>query len=281
MMSTDNQLLALLKNDKFKFNKGLGQNFIFDKNLLKAIVHDASITSDDTVVEIGTGAGTLTLELAAVAKKVYTFEVDKNLSSILEKVFKPYDNIDLHFKDILRMKQQDFKGIVHVPFKVVANLPYYITTPLIMYFLESDLPVESLTVMMQKEVADRLVAESGTADYSAITLAIQIEGSAKIVSKIHKEMFIPIPQVDSALVKIDIDRNKIDKDIKSDLKKLVRSSFVMRRKTILNNLAGVYKINKEELSRIFKESGIRPNQRGEELTLEQYKEILKNLNKGE
>lgn len=280
-MSTDNQLLALLKNDKFKFNKGLGQNFIFDKNLLKAIVHDASITSDDTVVEIGTGAGTLTLELAAVAKKVYTFEVDKNLSSILEKVFKPYDNIDLHFKDILRMKQQDFKGIVNVPFKVVANLPYYITTPLIMYFLESDLPVENLTVMMQKEVADRLVAESGTADYSAITLAIQIEGSAKIVRKIHKEMFIPIPQVDSALVKIDIDRNKIDKDIKSDLKKLVRSSFMMRRKTILNNLAGVYKINKEELSRIFKESGIRPNQRGEELTLDQYKEILKNLNKGE
>lgn len=280
-MSTDNQLLDLLKKDKFKFNKGLGQNFIFDKNLLKAIVHDASITSDDTVVEIGTGAGTLTLELAAVAKKVYTFEVDKNLSSILEKVFKPYDNIDLHFKDILRMKQQDFKGIVNVPFKVVANLPYYITTPLIMYFLESDLPVKSLTVMMQKEVADRLVAESGTADYSAITLAIQIEGSAKIVRKIHKEMFIPIPQVDSALVKIDIDRNKINKDIKSDLKKLVRSSFVMRRKTILNNLAGVYKINKEELSRIFKESGIRPNQRGEELTLDQYKEILKNLNKGE
>lgn len=280
-MSTDNQLLNLLKKDKFKFNKGLGQNFIFDKNLLKAIVHDASITSDDTVVEIGTGAGTLTLELAAVAKKVYTFEVDKNLSSILEKVFKPYDNIDLHFKDILRMKQQDFKGIVNVPFKVVANLPYYITTPLIMYFIESDLPVESLTVMMQKEVADRLVAESGTSDYSAITLAIKIEGSAEIVRKIHKEMFIPIPQVDSALVKIDIDRNKIDRDIKSDLKKLVRSSFMMRRKTILNNLAGVYKINKEELSRIFKESGIRPNQRGEELTLDQYKEILKNLNKGE
>ena len=280
-MSTDNQLLALLKNDKFKFNKGLGQNFIFDKNLLKAIVHDASITSDDIVVEIGTGAGTLTLELAAVAKKVYTFEIDKNLSSILEKVFKPYDNIDLHFKDILRMKQQDFKGIVNVPFKVVANLPYYITTPLIMYFIESDLPVESLTVMMQKEVADRLVAESGTSDYSAITLAIKIEGSAEIVRKIHKEMFIPIPQVDSALVKIDIDRNKIDRDIKSDLKKLVRSSFMMRRKTILNNLAGVYKINKEELSRILKESGIRPNQRGEELTLDQYKEILKNLNKGE
>lgn len=280
-MSTDNQLLNLLKKDKFKFNKGLGQNFIFDKNLLKAIVHDASITSDDTVVEIGTGAGTLTLELAAVAKKVYTFEVDKNLSSILEKVFKPYDNIDLHFKDILRMKQQDFKGIVNVPFKVVANLPYYITTPLIMYFIESDLPVESLTVMMQKEVADRLVAESGTSDYSAITLAIKIEGSAEIVRKIHKEMFIPIPQVDSALVKIDIDRNKIDRDIKSDLKKLVRSSFMMRRKTILNNLAGVYKINKEELSRILKESGIRPNQRGEELTLDQYKEILKNLNKGE
>lgn len=280
-MSTDNQLLNLLKKDKFKFNKGLGQNFIFDKNLLKAIVRDASITSDDTVVEIGTGAGTLTLELAAVAKKVYTFEVDKNLSSILEKVFKPYDNIDLHFKDILRMKQQDFKGIVNVPFKVVANLPYYITTPLIMYFIESDLPVESLTVMMQKEVADRLVAESGTSDYSAITLAIKIEGSAEIVRKIHKEMFIPIPQVDSALVKIDIDRNKIDRDIKSDLKKLVRSSFMMRRKTILNNLAGVYKINKEELSRILKESGIRPNQRGEELTLDQYKEILKNLNKGE
>ena len=280
-MSTDNQLLNLLKKDKFKFNKVLGQNFIFDKNLLKAIVHDASITSDDTVVEIGTGAGTLTLELAAVAKKVYTFEVDKNLSSILEKVFKPYDNIDLHFKDILRMKQQDFKGIVNVPFKVVANLPYYITTPLIMYFIESDLPVESLTVMMQKEVADRLVAESGTSDYSAITLAIKIEGSAEIVRKIHKEMFIPIPQVDSALVKIDIDRNKIDRDIKSDLKKLVRSSFMMRRKTILNNLAGVYKINKEELSRILKESGIRPNQRGEELTLDQYKEILKNLNKGE
>ena len=280
-MNTDNQLLTLLKENKFKFNKGLGQNFIFDKNLLKAIVHDASITSADTVVEIGTGAGTLTLELAAVAKKVYTFEVDKNLSPILEKAFEPYNNIELHFTDILRMKQQDFKNIVNVPFKVVANLPYYITTPLIMYFLESDLPVESLTVMMQKEVADRLVAQSGTADYSAITLAVQIEGSAKIVRKIHKEMFVPIPQVDSALVKIDIDRSKINKDIKSDLKKLVRSSFMMRRKTILNNLAGAYKINKEELSEVLNGAGVRPNQRGEEITLDQYKKILMNLKKGE
>ena len=277
MINTDNQIYKILKATDFRFKKGLGQNFIFDKNLLSAIIADSNITKDDVVVEIGTGAGTLTVELSKVAKKVYSFEVDENLKPILEKSLASCENVEVVFKDILRMTKKEFADIVDGEFRVVANLPYYITTPILMYFIESDLPVKSLTVMMQKEVANRLIAKCHTSDYSSITLAVAIEGEARITRGIPKEVFIPQPQVDSALVHIDIDRNKIQPKIKGKVKKLVRASFAMRRKTILNNLANVYNLSKGKISEILIASGIQPIQRAEEISLDEYIRIVNNM----
>ena len=160
----------VLQATSFRFNKALGQNFISDTNLLKGIVADSGVKEGDVVVEIGTGAGTLTRQIAEVAKKVYSFEVDKNLIPVHELSLQGLDNVDVIFRDVLKMKDDEFKSIVgDGEFKVVANLPYYITTPLIMRFLESDLKVTSLTIMVQEEVGRRLVAKPNTADYSAIT----------------------------------------------------------------------------------------------------------------
>lgn len=277
MTNTDNKIYGILKSSEFRFNKGLGQNFIFDKNLLSAIVSDSKITKEDVVVEIGTGAGTLTYELSRVAKKVYSFEVDEHLKPILEKSLSGCDNVEIIFRDILRMSKRDFEQIVGGDFKVVANLPYYITTPILMYFLESELPVKNLTVMMQKEVADRLIAKERSKDYSSITLAVAIEGVAKVTRGIPKEVFIPQPKVDSALVHIEIDRNKIPNAIKGKLKKLVRASFSMRRKTILNNLSNVYNLGREKISEILVASGIQPIQRAEEISLEEYIKIVEQM----
>ena len=200
----------IIKASGFRFNKALGQNFITDGNLLSAIVSDSQITKDDVVVEIGTGAGTLTKAISRECKKVYSFEVDENLQAILNLSLKGIDNCEVIFKDILKMKDDEFQSIVSGPFKVVANLPYYITTPLLMRFIESDLPVESLTLTVQKEVADRFVAQANTQDYSAVTLAIQMVGEATLTRKISKQMFYPVPKVDSAVVRIDINRHKLD-----------------------------------------------------------------------
>ncbi|MBQ3755208.1 MAG: 16S rRNA (adenine(1518)-N(6)/adenine(1519)-N(6))-dimethyltransferase, partial [Clostridia bacterium] len=176
----DINLKDIIQGTDFHFNKALGQNFISDTNLLDAIVADSGITEDDTVVEIGTGGGTLTRSIAKVAKKVFSFEVDRNLEPVLALSLQGLDNVEVIFRDVLRMKDAQFEEIVEGEFKVIANLPYYITTPLIMRFLESGLKAKSLTVMVQKEVADRIAAKPNTPDYSAITLAVEMVGGAKI-----------------------------------------------------------------------------------------------------
>ena len=261
----------VLQATSFRFNKALGQNFISDTNLLKGIVTDSGITPDDVVVEIGTGAGTLTRQIASVAKQVYSFEVDQNLIPVHELSLSGIDNLQVIFRDVLKMKDDEFKSIVgEGEFKVVANLPYYITTPLIMRFLESDLNVTSLTIMVQEEVGRRLVAKPNTADYSAITLAVLLRGEGTITRKVGRNMFYPAPNVDSAVVRIDVDKDKLAGENKTLIHKLVRSAFLMRRKTLVNNLNASFGLSKAEAAEKLIAAGFDERVRGEALSLEDY-----------
>lgn len=273
----NNGIKDIIRGVDFHFNKALGQNFITDSNLLDAIVADSGINGDDTVVEIGTGAGTLTRAIAKVAKKVYSFEVDRNLQPVLALSLQGVDNAEVIFRDVLKMKDDELKSVVGDSFKVVANLPYYITTPLAMRFIESTLDVKSVTIMVQKEVALRFVAKPNTADYSAITLAIEMAGDAKITRNVSRNMFFPAPNVDSAVVRIDIDRTKLDGENAPLLHKLVRSSFAMRRKTLANNLSVAFQIDKQEAGKLIEEAGFSPMVRGEALSLDDYKKLTKTL----
>ena len=273
----NNGIKDIIRGVDFHFNKALGQNFITDANLLDAIVADSGINGDDTVVEIGTGAGTLTRAIAKVAKKVYSFEVDRNLQSVLALSLQGVDNVEVIFRDVLKMKDDELKSVVGDSFKVVANLPYYITTPLAMRFIESTLDVKSVTIMVQKEVALRFVAKPNTADYSAITLAIEMAGNAQITRNVSRNMFFPSPNVDSAVVRIDIDRTKLDGENAPLLHKLVRSSFAMRRKTLANNLSVAFQIDKQEAGKLIEEAGFSPMVRGEALSLDDYKKLTKTL----
>ena len=269
----------IIRGVDFRFNKALGQNFITDANLLDAIVADSGITPSDVVVEIGTGAGTLTRAIAKVAKKVYSFEVDRNLEAVLALSLQGVENAEVVFRDVLKMSDEQLEAIVGKKFKVVANLPYYITTPLAMRFIESTLEVESITIMVQKEVALRFVAKPNTPDYSAITLAIEMAGEAQITRNVSRTMFYPSPNVDSAVVRIDVDRNKLDGENVALLHKLVRSSFAMRRKTLANNLSVAFKIDKQTSAQIIVDAGFSPMVRGEALSLDDYKKLSKSLEK--
>lgn len=273
----NNGIKDIIRGVDFHFNKALGQNFITDSNLLDAIVADSGINGDDTIVEIGTGAGTLTRAIAKVAKKVYSFEVDRNLQPVLALSLQGVDNAEVIFRDVLKMKDDELKSVVGDSFKVVANLPYYITTPLAMRFIESSLDVKSVTIMVQKEVALRFVAKPNTADYSAITLAIEMAGNAQITRNVSRNMFFPSPNVDSAVVRIDIDRTKLDGENAPLLHKLVRSSFAMRRKTLANNLSVAFQIDKQEAGKLIEEAGFSPMVRGEALSLDDYKKLTKTL----
>ena len=265
------KIAELLKNSEFRFNKELGQNFIFDNNLLDAIVSDSGAGADDTVVEIGTGAGTLTSRLALRAKKVFSFEVDKNLQDILSLSLQGCENVEVVFRDVLKMKDDEFTRIVgEGPFRVVANLPYYVTTPMIMRFIESPLPVSTLTVMVQKEVADRLVAECGSADYAAVTLAVKMFGDARVTRTVDRRMFRPAPNVDSAVVQIERVPERLEGEDTAFLKRVVRAAFAMRRKTLANNLASSFGMNKAAAAEVVEESGFPALARGETLSLDDF-----------
>lgn len=210
----------ILIDNGFRFNHNLGQNFITDKNLLDKIVELSGVDENDVVVEIGTGAGTLTRAIAEKAKKVYSFEVDRALKPVLDETLSGLDNVEVIFKDVLKMKDKELIEIVGEKFKVVANIPYYITTALVMRFLEEGVHPSAITVMVQKEVADRFVAKPATEDYGAITMAISLYGDAKIVGQVDKSMFYPVPKVDSSIVRIDV----YDKYAGVDKKKSTKQS---------------------------------------------------------
>lgn len=268
----------ILIDNGFRFNHNLGQNFITDKNLLDKIVELSGVDENDVVVEIGTGAGTLTRAIAEKAKKVYSFEVDRALKPVLDETLSGLDNVEVIFKDVLKMKDKELIEIVGEKFKVVANIPYYITTALVMRFLEEDVHPSAITVMVQKEVADRFVAKPATEDYGAITMAISLYGDAKIVGQVDKSMFYPVPKVDSSIVRIDV-YDKYAGVNKKKVNKAIKCAFMMRRKTLLNNLTAVYPVQKDEAAKILESLNIDLKARGETLTLDQIIEISDLLSK--
>lgn len=261
---------TVLMTHNFRYNKALGQNFITDGNLLDAIVKDAGVTNEDVVVEIGAGAGTLTRALSKVAKRVVTFEVDENLRPILAVTLSDCENVEVVFGDVLKMSDSVLKEHISGPFIVVANLPYYITTQLLMRFVESSLPVVSMTLMMQKEVAERLVAKAGTPEYGAVTVAVEAVGYGSILREIKRTMFYPVPKVDSALYHLKIDRNKLKIADEKLFKKTVKAAFLWRRKTLANNLQSAFSIPKAEAEKILVELGYDPMIRGEKLSAEEF-----------
>ena len=250
----------------FNFKKQFGQNFITDKNLLSSIVALSGVESSDTVVEIGCGAGTLTRALAEKAKRVIAFEVDKSLQPVLARTLAGLDNTEVIFKDFLKVNLADFEKETG-PYKVVANLPYYITTPLIMKIVEEGKSCASLSVMVQEEVALRLCAQPGTADYGAITAMIAPRADCKIIKKVPRSMFYPRPNVDSAVVKLDF-VGKIEID--ECYKKVVQSAFSSRRKTLENNLVNSFKLTREQAQGAILSCGIDLKARGETLDFEQF-----------
>ena len=268
----NSELSDILRASGFRFNKALGQNFIFDGNLLDAIVSDAGVTAEDTVVEIGTGAGTLTARLAARAKKVFSFEVDERLRPVLDISLKGAENVEVVFRDVMKMKDDELREMIGGEFKVVANLPYYITTPLIMRFAESSLPVRSLTVMVQKEVADRLTAEVGSADHAAVTLAVKMFGDATVTRIVDRHMFRPAPNVDSAVIVMKRKEKSLVADSDRALfLSMIRALFAQRRKTIRNNLvSSPYFSSKgrEMIESAFIKAGLSGQERAEALSFD-------------
>lgn len=271
------EIREILEKHGFRYKKALGQNFITDTSLLKAIVKDARVTGEDTVVEIGAGAGTLTLALSEQAKRVIAFDIDKDLEAVLKETLAGRENVTLVFKDILKMTDGEISEIAGGPFKVVANLPYYITTPLIMRFIESGLPVVSITVTVQKEVAERLTARENTPEYGAVTLAVGLRGEAKITRNINRKLFFPTPNVDSAVINITIDDNKYGIKDPVLLKKLIRAGFAMRRKTLVNNLTAAFPVSADDARGVLNSLGYNEKIRGEALSIEDYIKIAEKL----
>ena len=264
------QLKEILKRNNFRFNKRFGQNFITDDNLLGKIAELSGVTSSDTVVEIGPGGGTLTRALAERAKRVVAFEVDRSLEPILRETLFGIDNVEVIFKDIMKVPTFEIEEKIGGEYKVVANLPYYITTPIMMKFIEEGKSLSSITVTVQEEVADRLSAVAGTAEYGGITASIDAVGTAKKLLKIPRGNFYPVPNVDSALVRIDIDRAKYEIPDMAKFKAVVKSAFQSRRKTLVNNLMQSFGLTREVAENAVRGIGKDVLIRGETLTTEEF-----------
>lgn len=260
-------VLTVLKQKNFVTKKKFGQNFITDVNLLNAIVADADITSDDVVVEIGPGAGTLTAAIAKKAKRVIAFEIDESLSPVLKETLKDVDNVNVIFRDILKVKPDELKGLAGGPFKVVANLPYYVTSPVLFYFLENDFPLVSLSVMVQKEVALRMIALHDTPDYGVLSLAVQSRADATITRHVSRNMFHPTPNVDSAVVKLTLNQGI---PYRQTFDKLVKCAFSCRRKTLVNNLMQSMGMQRAQAEELLKKAELDIKVRGEALSKEQF-----------
>ena len=254
--------------------KRYGQNFLIDANILEKIVASAGITKEDTVLEIGPGIGTLTQYLAEAAKQVICVEIDKNMIPVLEYTLADFDNVTVINQDILKA---DIVNILKengaASAKVVANLPYYITTPIIMELLEKDAPIESITVMIQKEVAERMQTGPGSKDYGALSLAVAFYSNAEVKMTVSPNCFIPRPNVDSAVIRLDkLKEPAVKVNNKSEMFRIIKGAFEQRRKTLTNALShsSAYKTDKKNIENALLEMGKNINIRGEELTLEEF-----------
>ena len=262
--------------------KKFGQNFLIDKNILEKIVDAAHVTANDCVLEIGPGIGTMTQYLAERAKNVIAVEVDKNLIPVLQDTLSSYNNVTIINQDILKT---DLHRIIEEhgggrPVKVAANLPYYITTPIIMALFENHIALQNITIMVQKEVADRMQAEPGTKNYGALSLAVQYYAKPEIIVKVPASCFIPKPNVDSTVIRLTkYEKPPVAVWDEAYLFAVIRASFNQRRKTLVNGLAGapVLGVNKEEIAGVLAQMGLPAAIRGETLTLEQFTELSNSL----
>lgn len=262
-------ILGLLKREGFSFSKKYGQNFITDFSLLDEIAGDACLDGGDTVVEIGAGAGTLTSAIAKKAKRVVSFEIDKSLQPILDKTLDEFSNVELVFDDVTKWTESELDDLVGNDYKVVANLPYYITTPLLFMFLERKNAPSSITVMVQKEVAERICATEKKGDYGALSVSVALRGKAEITRIVNRDKFTPPPNVDSAIVKITL-TGKVDCRDEKALFSLVKKAFAMKRKTLVNNLSAGYGISKTEATAMLEKLGFAPTIRAEQLSPAQF-----------
>ena len=270
--------IAVLQKYKFNFQKKFGQNFLIDTHVLDKIIGSAEITKDDVVLEIGPGIGTMTQYLACAAKKVIAVEIDKALIPILEDTLSDYDNVEVINNDVLKV---DLAALAKEknngrPIKVVANLPYYITTPIIMGLFENHVPVDSITVMVQKEVADRMQTGPGSKDYGALSLAVQYYAKPQILLNVPASCFMPRPNVDSAVIQLTrYEKPPVEVADEHLMFRLIRASFNQRRKTLangLNNAPDIH-LSKEVIQESIEELGVPVTIRGEALTLQQFAQL--------
>ena len=276
--------IEIIKKYDFAFQKKFGQNFLIDGRVLDKIIAAADIGPDDCVLEIGPGIGTLTSRLAQEAGQVIAVEIDKNLIPILGDVLSEYDNITILNEDILKV---DIPALVEErnggkPIKVVANLPYYITTPIIMVLFESNVPIDNITVMVQKEVAQRMQVGPGTKDYGALSLAVQYYAEPYIVANVPQNCFIPRPNVGSAVIRLTRHAEKpVTVNDEQYMFRLIRAAFNQRRKTLQNALHNMPELNlsKEEIVEALQQMGLPETVRGEKLTLEEFARLSDLLNK--
>ena len=255
----------VLKKHGFTFKKSLGQNFITDENLLESIAEAAGVSKEDTAVEIGCGAGTFTRALSKKAGRVVAYEVDRDLQPVLAETLAGCENVEVVFRDFSKENLSALQKEIG-EYTVVANLPYYVTTPIVTRLLEEGVGVKGVCVMVQQEVAERFCAKENTPEYGAITAAIALRGKAKIVKRVGRNMFFPAPNVDSAVVKIDFIENALPVKSKEMYRKTVRCAFLNRRKTLENNLMKSFSLPRETAAEILKKAGVEEKARGETLS---------------
>lgn len=281
-LSSHQATKEVVQKHNFKFSKSLGQNFLIDTNVIDRILEGARIKEGDYVIEVGPGIGTLTKEMGRTAEKVVAIEIDKTLIPILKETLSDFPNIEVINQDILKVDVQELvkEKLNGGPVKLVANLPYYITTPIVMKFLEEDIPVTDIVVMVQKEVADRMNAKPNTKDYGALSVAVQYYCDTEIVAKAPRHMFMPQPNVDSTVIGLHIrEEKKYNVDNEDVFFKTVKASFGQRRKTLLNSLGGLGFLNKEQIKEALQEANIDEKRRGETLSIEEFASLANAVNR--
>ena len=281
-LSSHKATKEVVEKHNFKFSKSLGQNFLIDTNVIDRIIEGARVKEGDYVIEVGPGIGTLTKEMGRTAEKVVAIEIDKTLIPILEETLSDSPNIEVINQDILKVDVQELvkEKLNGGPVKLIANLPYYITTPIVMKFLEEDIPVTDIVVMVQKEVADRMNAKPSTKDYGALSVAVQYYCDTEIVAKAPRHMFMPQPNVDSTVIGLHVrEERKYLVDNEDVFFKTVKASFGQRRKTLLNSLGGLGFLSKDQIRVALQEANIDEKRRGETLSIEEFASLANEVNR--
>lgn len=282
-ISTPRRTKEIIQRHGFSFKKSLGQNFLIDQNILNKIVDAAELDKDKGALEIGPGIGALTERLAQAAGSVTAVEIDQRLIPILQEVLEPYPTVQIEHADVLKVDLHDlfqrrFSGVSKV--SVVANLPYYVTTPILMKLLEEKLPLENIVVMIQKEVAERMAASPGTKDYGSLSIAVQYYCEPQMICTVPHTVFIPQPNVESAVIRLKVrDNPPVAVEDEEHFFEVIHASFAQRRKTIANNLKSRFfpGQGRERLEMLLQEAGIEPSRRGETLSMEEYARLSRVL----